>query len=90
MKIENKSKNQLELDYLLPIFGNTGGMDTQGMAAEMMMMQAQLNQTIQNQLLMLNPRDEPGFGAHGAHGGHGGGGGNWGGRGRRGGRGGRK
>ena len=34
-------------------------MDTQGMAAEMMMMQAQLNQTIQNQLLMMNPRDDP-------------------------------
>jgi len=64
--------------------GGGGGMDTQGMAAEMMMMQAQLNQTIQNQLLMLNPRDEPGFGGHGGHGG----GGNWGGRGRRGGRGG--
>lgn len=55
--------------------GYGGPMDTQGMAAEMMMMQAQLNQTIQNQLMMLNPRDEPiGYG-----------GGGW--RGRRGGRG---
>jgi len=41
-------------------YGGAGyGMDTQGMAAEMMMMQAQLNQTIQNQLLMMNPRDDP-------------------------------
>ena len=64
-------------------------MDTQGMAAEMMMMQAQLNQTIQNQLLMLNPQDEP-MGYGGRSGGYGGRRDDWGGRGggRRGGRGG--
>ncbi|XP_005095595.1 keratin, type I cytoskeletal 9 [Aplysia californica] len=64
-------------------YGGGGLMDTQGMAAEMMMMQAQLNQTIQNQLMMLNPRDEPmGYGAGGGagwrggrRGGRGGGGG---------------
>ncbi|BFZ02918.1 hypothetical protein BsWGS_05956 [Bradybaena similaris] len=53
------------------------------MAAEMMMMQAQLNQTIQNQLMMLNPGSR-GYGVQ--H--YGGGGGGGGGGGRRGGRGG--
>jgi len=69
-----------------PRFGPRGGrqgfagmMDPQGMATEMMMMQAQLNQTIQNQLMRLNPRDEPmsyggGYGRGGSGGGGGGGG----------------
>lgn len=57
-------------------------MNPQDMAAEMMMMQAQLNQTIQNQLMMLSPGSRSGgFGAPrygggggGRHGGRSGGG----------------
>ncbi|KAH9508483.1 hypothetical protein Btru_055308 [Bulinus truncatus] len=64
--------------------GYGGLLNPQDMAAEMMMMQAQLNQTIQNQLMMLNPgsRGHSGFGGprFGSGGGGGGGGGRRGGR----------
>jgi len=54
--------------------GYGGMLDTQSMASEMMMMQAQLNQTIKNHFMMLNPREEA-MGYGGGYGRTGGGGG---------------
>ncbi|GFO00939.1 hypothetical protein PoB_002744400 [Plakobranchus ocellatus] len=69
--------------HILALQNKEPGENENDMAAEMMMMQAQLNQTIQNQLMMLNPgpRGGSGGGYSGGGGGFGGGGGRRGGRG---------